>query len=92
MTTAPAVGQRERILDQALDLMASRGAQAMTMRNLAGACGIAVSGLYYYFPSKKALLAAVIQNVNGMFAWRTSQTTSALSPRLIVWRRSVKRS
>lgn len=61
MTTAPALDPREHILDKALDLMASRGAEAMTMRELADACGIAVSGLYYYFASKQALLAAVIQ-------------------------------
>jgi len=54
-------GQRERILDAALDLMAARGASATSMRTLATACGLHVAALYHYFPSKDALLRAVIE-------------------------------
>jgi AcrR family transcriptional regulator len=65
MTTAtgprPTYGQRERILDTALDLMAERGASATSMRALASACGLNVAALYHYFPSKHALLRAVIE-------------------------------
>ncbi len=66
MTTAapaarPPQGQRERILDTALDLMAERGASATSMRALASACGLNVAALYHYFPSKDALLRAVIE-------------------------------
>ena len=57
----PAYGQRERILDIALDLMAERGASATSMRALASACGLNVAALYHYFPSKHALLRAVIE-------------------------------
>lgn len=57
---APRGGQRERILDVALDLMAERGASATSMRALASACGLNVAALYHYFPSKDALLRAVI--------------------------------
>lgn len=62
-TTAPRLphGQRERILDTALDLMAERGASATSMRALASACGLNVAALYHYFPSKHALLRAVIE-------------------------------
>jgi AcrR family transcriptional regulator len=62
-TTAPrpAHGQRERILDTALGLMAERGASATSMRALASACGLNVAALYHYFPSKHALLRAVIE-------------------------------
>lgn len=54
-------GQRERILDITLDLMAERGASATSMRALASACGLNVAALYHYFPSKDALLRAVIE-------------------------------
>jgi AcrR family transcriptional regulator len=54
-------GQRERILDTALDLMAERGASATSMRALASACELNVAALYHYFPSKDALLRAVIE-------------------------------
>lgn len=57
----PVRGQRERILDIALDLMAQRGASATSMRALASACGLNVAALYHYFPSKDALLRAVIE-------------------------------
>jgi AcrR family transcriptional regulator len=57
----PTYGQRERILDAALDLMAERGASATSMRTLAAACGLNVAALYHYFPSKHALLRSVIE-------------------------------
>lgn len=63
-TTAPgrpSPAQRERILDIALVLMAERGAAATSMRTLASACGLNVAALYHYFPSKDALLRAVIE-------------------------------
>lgn len=41
--------------------MAERGARGMSMRDLAAAAGMNVASLYHYFPSKQALLAAVIE-------------------------------
>ena len=55
---------RERILDEALGLMAEQGAAGTSMRQLAGACGVQVAALYHYFESKDALLAAVIAERN----------------------------
>lgn len=57
----PRRGQRERILDVTLALMAEKGAPATSMRSLASACGLNVAALYHYFPSKEALLRAVIE-------------------------------
>lgn len=51
---------RERILDEALSLMAERGFAGTSMRQLAEACGVRVAALYHYFESKDALLSAVI--------------------------------
>jgi AcrR family transcriptional regulator len=48
------------ILDVALRLMAERGVHAMSMRALAGECGVNVATIYHYFPSKQALLAEVV--------------------------------
>jgi AcrR family transcriptional regulator len=55
---------RERILDEALGLMAEQGAAGTSMRQLAEACGVRVAALYHYFESKDALLAAVIAERN----------------------------
>ena len=60
-STAPGRDQRSRILDTALALMAEQGASTTSMRQLAGACDINVATLYHYFPSKSALLRAVIE-------------------------------
>lgn len=64
-TAAPAAPRghatRERILDEALRLMARQGADATGMRAVADACGVNVAAIYYHFPSKAALLRAVIE-------------------------------
>lgn len=52
--------QRTRILETALRLMGEQGAQMTSMRQLAAACGLNVATLYHYFPSKAAILQAVI--------------------------------
>jgi AcrR family transcriptional regulator len=52
--------QREHILDVALRLMSEHGSGNTSMRLLARECGINVAAIYYYFDSKDALLAAVI--------------------------------
>lgn len=55
-----APGQRPRILETALRLMGEQGAQNTSMRQLAAACNLNVATLYHYFPSKAAILEAVI--------------------------------
>jgi AcrR family transcriptional regulator len=59
-TSAVRPNQRERILDAALALMAEHGSAGTSMRMLARACDLNVAAIYHYFPSKDALLAAVI--------------------------------
>jgi AcrR family transcriptional regulator len=51
---------RRKILATATRLIASKGADAMSMRELADECGVNVAAAYYYFDSKDALLRAVI--------------------------------
>ena len=62
MNAAPIADQRGHILATALDLMSERGAPDTSMRNLADACGLNVATLYHYFPSKTALVHAVIED------------------------------
>ena len=52
--------QRERILDETLALMSTRGARGTSMRAVAAATGLNVATLYHYFPSKRDLLQAAI--------------------------------
>jgi AcrR family transcriptional regulator len=51
---------RSRILHIALSLMAQRGVDGTSMRDLAAAAGLNVASLYHYFPSKRDLLEAVL--------------------------------
>ncbi len=52
---------RRKILATATRLIASKGAEAMSMRELAEECGVNVAAAYYYFDSKDDLLRAVIE-------------------------------
>jgi AcrR family transcriptional regulator len=51
---------RRRILKIALTLMAQRGVDGTSMRDLASAANLNVASLYHYFPSKRDLLEAVL--------------------------------
>ena len=55
-------GQRERILEITLGLMARSGARGTSMRAVAAAAGLNVASLYHYFPSKHDLLQAAIEH------------------------------
>ena len=58
---AEGTNQRQRILSTALSLMATQGVDGTSMRNLAAATGLNVASLYHYFPSKRDLLVAVLE-------------------------------
>jgi len=59
-STGATKSQRQHILDTALSLMAQRGVDGTSMRDLASAAGLNVASLYHYFPSKRDLLVAVL--------------------------------
>lgn len=48
------------ILDRALEAFAAAGFRGMSLRELAGRCGITHAGLLYHFPTKDALLMAAL--------------------------------
>jgi len=58
--SGPPTSQRQHILDTALSLMSQRGVDGTSMRDLANAAGLNVASLYHYFPSKRDLLVAVL--------------------------------
>ncbi len=63
---------RHRILQISLSLMAQRGVDGTSMRDLASACGLNVASLYHYFPSKRELLEAVLVE-HGFYPVRARQ-------------------
>ena len=59
---------REKAVEQAREVLTSQGYKALTMRDIAGRCGIAVGTLYNYFPSKEYLTGSVVlEDWNNVF-------------------------
>lgn len=57
-TDGKAAETRARILEVALEMFRERGFEKTTMRDVAGAAGVALGSTYYYFASKEAIVAA----------------------------------
>lgn len=56
---------KDKLIDQAYSIAACEGISALSVRKLAGACGIAVGSVYMYFPTKADLTAAVFTRFFG---------------------------
>jgi AcrR family transcriptional regulator len=57
----PLPAARDRILDAAERLVADEGASKLTLDAVAQAAGVSKGGLLYHYPSKDALLVAMIE-------------------------------
>ncbi|WP_067714570.1 TetR/AcrR family transcriptional regulator [Nocardia yamanashiensis] len=53
--------RREQIIDEALRAFADNGYRGASIAEIAERCGLSQPGLLHYFPSKAALLAAVLE-------------------------------
>jgi AcrR family transcriptional regulator len=62
MTRSGRPNSRQAILDAAVDLLADVGAAHLTLDAVAQRAGISKGGLLYNFPTKNALLAAMIEH------------------------------
>ena len=62
LVTQQKLERREHILESARDLIAGRGYEGLTMRELAAHCRVSVPTLYNQFGSKDALLAHAVQS------------------------------
>ena len=58
---ARGIATRELILDTAMDLFRRFGYKSTSVRDIAARAGITHPGLLYHFPTKEALLMAVLQ-------------------------------
>lgn len=57
------VTSAKEILKAGRELAEQKGMQAVNMRSVAAACGVAVGSVYYYFPSKAELTAAIVRDI-----------------------------
>lgn len=53
--------KREAIIEAAADLFAERGFKGASLAELAARCGMSKSLIYHYYPSKEAILYAVMR-------------------------------
>jgi AcrR family transcriptional regulator len=57
---------RQRVLSAALDLFADQGYDATTMQDIAVRVGFTKAAIYYYFPTKSALLESILGPAHAM--------------------------
>jgi AcrR family transcriptional regulator len=63
-SSAAARPRREQILATAAELFAARGFHGVSVADLGAACGISGPALYKHFPSKDAVLAAMLVSIS----------------------------
>lgn len=61
----PPASARTRVLDAAETIAAERGVQALTLEAAARLAHVSKGGLLYHFPSKEALLQAMLERLAG---------------------------
>ncbi|MBT2503449.1 TetR/AcrR family transcriptional regulator [Curtobacterium sp. ISL-83] len=82
---------RERVQQVALDLFTRQGYEATSLREIAEAVGINKASLYYYFPSKEAILQSLFDDrgteVEHLLAWlrEQPQTPELLEDAVLRW-------
>jgi AcrR family transcriptional regulator len=65
--TAQGTAARERLYRIAVRLMAKRGYESTTLRDVAAEAGVSVGLLYKYFPSKRAVIIALYDELSADF-------------------------
>src|SRR5687768_4146089 len=70
--TARGEAMRRRLYETAVRLIAARGWEETTLRDVAGEAGVSVGLLYRYFPSKRAIVLALYDELSADYAARAS--------------------
>lgn len=78
-TVADEGGSRARIVDALLRIMASQGADALTIRTVASEAGVSVGAVQHHFATKDRLLVAAMTEVNERFRARVAKRLEALT-------------
>src|SRR5512143_2278682 len=72
-TTEQGVAARQQLYKTAIQLIASRGYEATTLRDIAKKAKVSVGLLYRYFPSKRAVVLALYDELSAEYAARASK-------------------
>lgn len=79
-TVRPARRTGDRILDAALDAFGTRGYEATSLDDLARELGVRKQTILYWYPSKDALLAAVIDRTASEVTRRLERAVAVAGP------------
>jgi AcrR family transcriptional regulator len=71
--TPRGIETRRRLYQTAIGLIAARGWQATTLRDVAQEAGVSVGLLYRYFPSKQAIVLTLYDELSAEYAARAEQ-------------------
>src|SRR6476660_8647 len=71
--TAQGAAARDRLYNTAIELIAARGYDATTLRDIAKAAGVSVGLLYRYFPSKQAVVIALYDELSADYARQAAE-------------------
>lgn len=66
--TADGEATRRRLFETAVALIGERGYEAATLRDVAARAGVSTGLLYRYFPSKRAIVLALYDELSGAYA------------------------
>jgi AcrR family transcriptional regulator len=64
---------RDRLYATAMELIAARGYEATTLRDIAKEAGVSVGLLYRYFPSKQAVVIALYDELSSEYARQAAE-------------------
>lgn len=64
---------RRRLFDAAVGLIAERGYEATTLRDVADRAGVSVGLLYRYFPSKRSIVLALYEDLSAEYALQAAE-------------------
>ena len=70
--TAQGAAARDRLYETAMQMIAERGYEATTLREIAKEADVSVGLLYRYFPSKQAVIIALYEELSADFARRAA--------------------
>ena len=76
----PMAGSRRIVLDGAARLFRLHGYAAVSMRDIAAACGIKAGSLYYHFQSKEQIVTEVLDTGVGTVFEEARRSVEALPP------------
>ena len=71
--TAEGEAARRRLYETAVALIGERGYEATTLRDVADRAGVSVGLLYRYFPSKRAIVLALYDELSDTYAQRATE-------------------